>query len=347
MVKTIIVNGYTLSKNEIVMWSKLLNKLGMSVSYYDLAGIRKVYENGMLKNVHGVGKKTTKMLCNIFNHIEQPEHMTNEEYNKAEGVRRSDLWKISDSPEKYKYFKDNPPEQTPAMAFGSAIHKLILEPDTFFDEYAVAPEINRRTNDGKAQWEKFVSDNAGKTIITADDYNTMKEMETKLKTVSLARSLLYEDGKSEVPVFWTDPETGEKCKAKLDRLDIGLDGRYYIVDYKSALSAETFRFNSEIFKLGYHVQSGMYSEGTQIAYNLDYRPVFLFVVQEKKPPYAVNVIEVTDEVADAGNAQYHLLLGKLHDCKAVDIFPGYVGDVPNDSFVPGWMSSMLEEEISE
>lgn len=332
------------------MWTKLLNrlrKLGHVETADNIDAVKEMYDGGELKSIAGVGKKTLKLLDKLFTQPAVPDHMTDAEYSAAEGVRRSDLWKISDSPEKYKYFLENPIAQTPAMTFGSAIHKLILEPDTFFDEYAVAPEINRRTNEGKAQWEEFVTDNAGKTIITADDYNVMKEMEAKLKTVSLARSLLYEDGKSEVPVFWTDPETGEKCKAKLDRLDIGLDGRYYIVDYKSALSAETFRFNSEIFKLGYHVQSGMYSEGTQIAYNLDYRPVFLFVVQEKKPPYAVNVIEVTDEVADAGNAQYHLLLGKLHDCKTVDIFPGYVGDVPNDSFVPGWMSSMLEEEISE
>ena len=342
----LVINDYKLNKTEQRMFTTLLNKIGMYNGVFDLETIREDYNSGRIKIIRGIGKKTIALLEKIFSAKIQ-EHMSETEYNAAEGIRRSDLWKISDSPEKYKYFKDNPQEQTPAMAFGSAIHKLILEPDTFFEDYAVAPEINRRTNDGKAAWEKFVADNAGKTIITADDYNTMKEMEAKLKTVSLARSLLYEDGKSEVPVFWTDPETGEKCKAKLDRLDIGLDGRYYIIDYKSALSAETFRFNSEIFKLGYHVQAGMYSEGTQIAYNLDYRPVFLFVVQEKKAPYAVNVIEVTDEVADAGNAQYHLLLGKLHDCKAVDIYPGYVGDVPNDSFVPGWMSSMLEEEISE
>lgn len=341
--ETLIINGYTLNKTEKRMFIKLLNKIGMYNGAFDLEAVRVDYNSGSINTIRGIGKKTIALLEKIFS-AKIPEHMSETEYNAADGVRRSDLWKISDSPEKYKYFKENPPDQTPAMAFGSAIHKLILEPDTFFDDYAVAPEINRRTNEGKAAWEKFVAENAGKTIITADDYNTMKEMEAKLKTVSLARSLLYEDGKSEVPVFWTDPETGEKCKAKLDRLDIGLDGRYYIVDYKSALSAETFRFNSEIFKLGYHVQSGMYSEGTQIAYNLDYRPVFLFVVQEKKPPYAVNVIEVTDEVADAGNAQYHMLLGKLHDCKAVDIFPGYVGDVPNDSFVPGWINFEGEDE---
>ena len=53
--------------------------------------------------------------------------MTELEYNQAEGIRRSDLWKMEDSPEKFKYFLENPMEQTPAMAFGSACHKYVLE----------------------------------------------------------------------------------------------------------------------------------------------------------------------------------------------------------------------------
>ena len=85
--------------------------------------------------------------------------MTEREYNAAEGIRRSDLWRMEDSAEKFKYFLEHPVEQTPAMAFGSACHKMILEPGDFSNEYAVAPEINRRTNAGKAEWEQFCADN--------------------------------------------------------------------------------------------------------------------------------------------------------------------------------------------
>ena len=67
--------------------------------------------------------------------------MTESQYNKHSGVRRSDLWKISESPEKYKYALEHPIETTPAMAFGSAAHKLILEGyDEFIKEYAIAQE---------------------------------------------------------------------------------------------------------------------------------------------------------------------------------------------------------------
>ena len=48
---------------------------------------------------------------------------------------------------------------------------------------------------------------------------------------------------------------------------------------------------------------------------------------------------------NAGLAKFHQLLGKYHDLKALDVWPGYVQDVPNDTFVPGWMNDEMEDEI--
>ena len=269
--------------------------------------------------------------------------MTENEYNNAEGVRRSDLWKMEDSAEKFKYFLEHPTEQTPAMAFGSACHKMILEPETFGDEYAIAPQCDRRTKEGKAMWNAFAEDSEGKTIVGFDDAQAMADMETALEECSLAHKLIRGEGQTEVALFWTDPDTGEKCKAKLDRLLKDEDGKYVIVDYKTAVSAETQRFNYEIFKLGYHFQAGFYSEGLMNVMELDYRPRFLFVAQEKKEPYSLNVIEVTDDVMKIGVAKFHELLQKYHDCKEVDIWPGYCDDVPNETQLPGWFSLDGEE----
>lgn len=271
--------------------------------------------------------------------------MNEREYNQAEGIRRSDLWKMEESPEKFKYFLDHPVEQTPAMAFGSACHKMILEPDTFGDEYAVSPSgIDKRTKEGKAMWEAFMADNMGKTLISADDAQVMADMEEMLRKCPLAASLIYGKGESEVPFFWTDKETGEKCKIKVDRL-VKYNRRLYVVDYKTCLCAETFRFNSEVFRLGYHFQAGMYCEGVKAAKKLRKLPGFLFVAQEKKPPYSVNVIEVSEEVMNVGVAKFHELLRKYHDCKALDVWNGYVQDVPNDTFVPTWMEREMEEDF--
>lgn len=268
--------------------------------------------------------------------------MNEMEYNQAEGIRRSDLWRMEESAEKFMYFLTHPVEQTPAMAFGSACHKMILEPAAFGDEYCIAPNIDRRTNAGKAEWKAFLEDNEGKTVVSQADVDDMMAMEAAMEACPLAANLLRGKGQSEVPIFWTDPETGEKCKAKLDMLTKDEDGKYVIIDYKTAKSAETQRFNHEVFNLGYHFQAGFYTEGLMNALGLDYRPRFVFIAQEKKPPYSVNVIEVTDDVMKIGVAKFHELLQKYADCKSVDMWPGYVDDVPNETQLPGWY--MSEEE---
>ena len=271
--------------------------------------------------------------------------MTEMEYNQAEGIRRSDLWKMEDSPEKFKWFLDHPMEQTPALVFGSACHKMILEPETFGDEYAVAPNVDKRTKEGKAIWEAFVADNEGKTIVSMDNAETMRGMEEALENSPLAMKLIRGKGETEQPFFWTDPETGEKCKIKCDRI-VTYNRKKYIVDYKTTECAETYRFNSSIWKFGYHFQAAMYAEGWKIANKKRKLPGVLFVAQEKKPPYSVNVIEVSEDVMDAGLAKFHELLSKYHDCKALDVWPGYlVGNVPNDAFVPGWMEREFEDDM--
>lgn len=270
--------------------------------------------------------------------------MTEQEYNAAEGIRRSDLWLMKDSPEKFKWHMDHPDdeaEKSPAFLFGSACHKMILEPETFEDEYAVAPEIDRRTKAGKEEWVAFCEKNDGKTIVTRDDYDTIIGMLESISNHDLASEMLF--GQHEVPFFWTDPETGEKCKCKADVVR-NADGKFAIVDYKTTTDASTETFNKHILRYGYHVQAAMYSEGLQIALGLDYRPGFTFVAQEKKAPYAINVIDVGEDVTNYGSTVYHELLRKYHECKEMDVWPGYCEDVANECWLPGWVDAEFEEE---
>ena len=73
------------------------------------------------------------------------------EYHSKPGISKTKLWRIIEkSPQWFKYCADNPPEfNSPALMFGAALHKAVLEPDGFGDEYIVAPKFDRRTKDGK------------------------------------------------------------------------------------------------------------------------------------------------------------------------------------------------------
>ena len=270
--------------------------------------------------------------------------MTEAEYNAAEGVRRSDLWRMHESPEKFKWFLEHPPEQTPALMFGSAVHKLLLEPDGFNDEFAVAPNVDRRTKAGKEEWERFLSGNEGKTIISQDDAKTASEMVAKVMTVPDVREML-EKGKTEQAFFWIDSETELTCKVRVDILTEE-DGKVAIADYKTTADARTEIFNKSVFRHGYFLQAWMYSEAVKKNLGLDYNPSFTFIAQEKKPPYAVNVIRVTDDVMTEGWKCFRECIGTLAFCKQTGYFYGFNGpfDEPNETFVPGYISLESEEE---
>ena len=263
--------------------------------------------------------------------------MTEQEYNQHEGIRRSDLWKIRESPEKYLWSIGHPEPPTPALVFGAMVHKMLLEPLSFSNEYAVAPNVNRRTKDGKEAWQRFSEENAGKTIVSTADFDQADDMVNAVMSHPIAQKLL--GGKAEMPIFWTDEDTGELIKCRLDMLT-ELDGNPVVVDYKTAGNAQTDVFDRKIFDLGYHVQAYMYTEAAMHELNLTERPDFIFIVQEKKPPYSVNVIRVSEEVMTHGMDTFRELIGILHQCLETGYFPGYNGpmDEVNETYLPGFIN---------
>lgn len=269
--------------------------------------------------------------------------MTEKEYNQAPGVRRSDLWRMHESPEKYKWFLEHPPESTPTLTFGAAAHKMLLEPDGFNDEFAILPNVDRRTKAGKEAYEAFLTDKSEKTVITQDDYATIVAMTEKANSIPYVHELLK--GEHEKSFFWDDPDTGERCKVRADIIT-AMDGKVTIADYKTAANAKTEIFNNDIFRYGYHLQAYMYTEAVMQSMHLTERPDFLFVVQEKKAPYAVNLVQVTEDVMLAGMDTFRELIGTLHQCKETGFWYGYTGiyGEPNEAFLPGWMQ-MGDEEV--
>ena len=267
--------------------------------------------------------------------------MTEAEYNAIEGVRRSDLWQIRLSPEKYRYLTEHPEKQTPALVFGSMVHKLLLEPKTFSREFIVAPQVDRRTRDGREAWREFLERNAGKTGIMQDEYEQAQEMVQAVLRHPIASKLMH--GKTEEPFFFTDGVTGEQCKCRVDLLT-ELDGKPVVVDYKTAVLADTEVFSKKLFQYGYHLQAYMYTEAVMLSMVLPERPRFVFIAQEKDKPYSVNCIEVSEEVMDAGEREFRRLMNILHECKETGYWYGYNGafDELNSTEVPGWVTA--EEE---
>jgi len=75
-------------------------------------------------------------------------------------------------------------------------------------------------------------------------------------------------------------------------------GRPIIVDYKTAASANPRRFAKSVAEYGYHQQAAWYIDGLeQITGAAD--AAFLFVVQQKDPPWLVSVCQLDRKTSNS------------------------------------------------
>ena len=265
--------------------------------------------------------------------------MTEKEYRALDGISRSELWRLRESPEKFKWFQEHPEPPTPALTFGAAAHKLLLDPNTFNDEFAVLPECDRRTKAGKEQYNAFLEENDGKGILSLADYEKAQKMAEKAMCEPLVRKLL--EGKREEPFFWVDDLTGETCKIRVDVI-LELGGRPIVVDYKTTMDASTDAFMRSAINYGYDFQAAMYAEG--IKQTIGQQAIFVFIAQEKTEPYAVNIMQANEEMMQRGYDIFRELIGVYHECKTTGNWYGYLGELNaiNSLGLPAWM---VKEEV--
>ena len=250
--------------------------------------------------------------------------ISNKEYRAMEGVSRSELNTIlQKTPMHFLYERMHPKEDTPSLAFGRAVHKAILEPDTFFDEFTEGIAVDRRTKEGRQKWEDFLAAVGDKEVISPTDMEIIRDMKAVIDKDPIASQFLK--GETEQSFFWTDAATGEKCKVRPDCIT-EIDGKTYLVDYKTTDSCADGAFERSVRKYGYKFQSGMYREGY---FQCTFKDAgFVFVAQEKTAPYAVRVYMCTDEFMDEGYNQFREAIGIYHDCNMKNHFYGYEG--PNN-----------------
>ena len=220
---------------------------------------------------------------------------------------------------------DNP---TPQMKLGTAVHTAIL--DTNWDDtIAVAPAVDRRTKAGKAEYAEFEEKSGNKTVITADQLKLVNQMHSAVFDHPEAKRLLGNCTDSEhVRVF---EYGGEKCKAKIDAVDLLNDT---IIDIKTTADASPQAFAKQSANYLYHMQLAWYAR------SLDMEFVDAFIIAiENTPPHAVAVYIFDAEALRVG---WHLCKRAVRewkeyklDCELNDVSLAY-GDNIHDLCLPPW-----------
>jgi exodeoxyribonuclease VIII len=266
--------------------------------------------------------------------------MTEKEYRAHPAISRSELFKISESPEKFKYYKDHPEEPTPSLVFGQLFHAMaLLRPSEVWQQFAIVPNVDGRTKAGKEALAQFREENEGKTLVTYDMVKQAEAMCNALESNDFARKLL--GGEREKEFFWTDDLTGEECKCRVDVLN-KIGDKNVIVDLKSADCAETEAFIKSAIKYGYDFQSAMYIEGAKANTHKEY--IFVFVVVEKKPPYSINILQADELVVLRGYDLFREYIGTYHECKKSGVWWGYLGkhNLINVMGLPSYLAKEIE-----
>lgn len=260
------------------------------------------------------------------------DNIANADYHGGPGVSKSGLDIIRRSPMHF-HAAMHAPERTPtpAQAIGTAFHMLLLEPHEFESHYVVAPKFDRRTKDGKAEYEAFQVANAGKQLLDNEGMEQLLGMAHSVRQHKAANALLTGvPGKAETSVYWNDPVTGELCRC---RPDYWRDDNI-VVDVKTTDDASLDGFSKSLVNWRYHVQHPFYCDGIAAATG-SAPEAFVFLVVEKKPPYAVAVYSLDNESIELGRVEYRADLDLFAQCKRENAWPGYGENIQRIG-VPNW-----------
>lgn len=179
------------------------------------------------------------------------------------------------------------------------------------------------------------------------EYGQVREMRDALLSHPVARRLLVEgEGVVEASLFWVDDPSGIWRRARLDRLPKPRhDGRMIVPDYKSAESANPEAFARAAASYGYAMQAAWYSDGVQ-ALGLADDVAFVFVVQEKSPPYLVEVVALDEAALRIGRKRNRQAIDVYRECVRTNRWPGYT---PDDEVtyvsLPSWYELKYEDEM--
>lgn len=244
---------------------------------------------------------------------------------------------ILEAPAKYKARIDTPQTPTAVFDFGHGAHKEVLGEGA---EIVVIDADSWRTNDAKDQRDRAHLN--GQIPMLIAEYKRAQAMADVVAAHPIA-SKLFARGKAEQTLVWQDERTGIWCRALLDFLPDKGDGRFVVPDYKTAVSSRPDKFAKSAAAYGYAQQAAWYLDGVR-ALGIDTDPGFVFVVQEKEPPYIVTVVELDSVallIADGLNQQ---AIDRYIECTRENRWPGYSEQVETVS-LPYWWEAQNAEEM--
>lgn len=246
------------------------------------------------------------------------------EYLAVDAASKSKLWTLhSRTPAHCQAGR----EQTADMAWGSAAHVALLEPDKFASTVLRGPADRR----GK-KWGEFLDANPGKLVLPEPEFDDVVAMQNTVMQNPSVKALTTRAGVSEASAFWQDPDTALDCKIRPDRY---VESLSLMAELKTTNDAGPDTFRRTAVRLGYDLGEVMYSEGWNRAGGGEVED-FIFIVVERDPPYAHAIYQLDEPARLRGRTIMQKALLTYQQCKAAGQWPGYAPSVTRLTF-PEWV----------
>jgi len=260
-------------------------------------------------------------------------------YHADPALSSSGARKLLSCPAKFQWEREHGTTATRAMEAGTAAHLAVLGvgPDL-----VVVDTDNWRSKAARATRDEARAD--GAVPLLASEYDEVQAMAEVIRQHPVAGPLFAPgDGRAEVSIWWTCPDTGVSCRARLDWLRNPQPGRRLIIpDYKTTADASPAAIAKSIATYGYHQQADWYTEAVEAAGLAPQGALFVLVFQEKSAPYVVTPVILAPSDLMYAAVKNAAARAKFAECSASGHWPDYAdGDFLTIS-QPAWAQTRDE-----
>jgi hypothetical protein len=279
-------------------------------------------------------------MADIFNKITEPGvyDIPEDDYHAHPALSAGGACQLLSEPFEscpalYRYKRDNPQPPSKVFDFGHVAHKLLLGEG---GEIVVIDAEDWRKADARDR--RDAAHDAGKVPILAADYAKAEDMVRVVRSHPLAGAA-FTNGQAERSIFWRDEDTGILCKCRPDFLP---NKGTIFANYKTARSAHPSAVARAIKDYGYFLSAAWYLDGVK-ASGLIERPQYVFVFQEKEPPYLVTVAQLEPAAIEWGHIAARKARQVFRNCTTAKRWPGYADDDVVSIALPGFFEKHMEK----
>ncbi len=248
------------------------------------------------------------------------------EYHSWDLVSSTRLKPMIVSPLLCKQRMDRPPRTTQAMVQGQALHAMLLEPDTWREQFAIGGPINEKTKKPYGRetnkWAEWEAEQGGKPVLTTADIDDVIRWADAICKHEFASQLLAGKGRNEMSLVWDDQITGLRCKARVDRLTRDPGGWPSHIDIKTTKDEPTDRNLARLmWDWGYDLQMAHYKAGAAVLKPGERKFWFVFIC---KGSLDVGVVEMGPTWEAVGAKRWRMALDRYAECLESGKWPGCI-----------------------